>query len=293
MSLTLPIRGLSAEQEAERRTAVGCSDLYKLMKGEWREVWEVKTGRSLGEDLSSNFRAQLGLYTEAFNRAWFEREARRQVLASGKTFRHPVVPLAWTADGQCLDPENVDALIPWEAKHCAHYDTIEGAAETYYAQLQGQMEVTSSSAAILSVIFGNRGLEWIRVEYDAGYVTKILRVVEEFWSYVEKDQHPPVKEAIATPAVIANVIYDFSMSNEFTTHAIEWTEHIDAHIRVENAEKAMKALTPQDATFVYHDLGICIARAKNGNLSLRVPTKKDIERIRKHQGTKDGKSGRS
>ena len=38
----------------ERKGFIGGSDCVKIMRGEWLELWEIKTGRRESEDLSDN-----------------------------------------------------------------------------------------------------------------------------------------------------------------------------------------------------------------------------------------------
>ena len=47
-----PLEDHPPEWHAKRREVIGGSDANKIMAGEWQELWEVKTGRSQGDDLS-------------------------------------------------------------------------------------------------------------------------------------------------------------------------------------------------------------------------------------------------
>ena len=56
----------------KRTGFIGGSDCVKIMQGDWYPLWEIKTGRTQGEDLSSNLAVRMGSYTESFNIQWFE-----------------------------------------------------------------------------------------------------------------------------------------------------------------------------------------------------------------------------
>jgi hypothetical protein len=73
---------------------------------------EGKARRSRPEDLSGNLVVQLGLATEALNRAWYERNTGRAVADVQRWVQHPVKRwMAATIDGMV---EGVDAV--FEAK---------------------------------------------------------------------------------------------------------------------------------------------------------------------------------
>src|SRR5712671_2801246 len=103
----------TAAQLEERRKFIGASDVPKIMKGEWYQLWLVKTGRSTSEDLSDVFAVQMGLVTEDLNLDWYTRRTGRPVTRQEEKVICPTVPfLRCTLDG--WDPELPG---PIQAKH--------------------------------------------------------------------------------------------------------------------------------------------------------------------------------
>ena len=102
---------------------------------------EGKARRSRPEDLSGNLVVQLGLATEALNRAWYERNTGRAVADVQRWVQHPVKRwMAATLDGMV---EGVDAV--FEAKFMLPWSfSEEAAAEKHMAQLQHNMWVTNA-----------------------------------------------------------------------------------------------------------------------------------------------------
>jgi YqaJ-like viral recombinase domain len=285
----LPLRSFNTDELDLRRHSLGASDMPKLMKGEWAELWAEKTGRAKPKNLDFAFKPQLGLWTEPFNRAWYERETGWQVQTKAAV-RHPVhAYVTWTPDG-IVKPEGFSKWIPWEAKHCAAHDTCDASAEYYYAQLQVQAEIQGSEATELSCLFGNRGWDRLRVMYDADYVATMMLAAEEFWAHVTEDREPARDSPVAEPPVLdATKVVDFSTHNAFVDSAVDWLKHADGAVAYETATKTLKGLMPGDAGFLYAKVTVesrteivCIARDKAGKLALRLPNKKDKERIAKH-----------
>ena len=94
------------------------------------------------EDLSANLVVQLGIATEALNRAWYERNTGRVVIDVQRWVRHPVNRwMAATLDGMV---EDVDAV--FEAKFMLPWSfSEEAAAEKHMAQLQHNMWVVNAT----------------------------------------------------------------------------------------------------------------------------------------------------
>jgi nitrate/nitrite-specific signal transduction histidine kinase len=53
-------------------------------------LWKEKRGEAEPEDLSENLVVQLGVATEALNRAWYERNTERAITGIQRWVRHPV-----------------------------------------------------------------------------------------------------------------------------------------------------------------------------------------------------------
>jgi hypothetical protein len=75
----------------QSRSFVGGSDARIIMGGDEGvliRLWREKRGEAEPEDLSGNLILQLGVATEELNRAWFERNAGRQVRDVQRRVKH-------------------------------------------------------------------------------------------------------------------------------------------------------------------------------------------------------------
>ena len=141
-----------------RRHFLGGSDARIIMSADEAELirlWKEKRGEVEPEDLSGNLVVQLGVATEALNRAWYERNTARAISDVQRWVQHPVHRfLAAKLDGFINELDAVfeaKFMLPWSLSE-------EAAAVKHMAQLQHYMWVTNARSAALS----NRGTTSIR-----------------------------------------------------------------------------------------------------------------------------------
>ena len=114
-------------------------------------LWREKRGEIEPEDLSGNLIVQLGLATEELNRRWYQVNTGQVIADVQRHVRHPA--LRWM--GATLDGRVEATGAVFEAKFMLPWSfSEEAAAEKYMAQLQHNMWVVASRAAVLSVITG-------------------------------------------------------------------------------------------------------------------------------------------
>jgi predicted phage-related endonuclease len=252
---------------ADRRYFVGGSDARIIMgddEGALLRLWREKRGESEPEDLSGNLAVQLGLATEELNRRWYEANTGQAITDVQRQVRHPTVRwMGATLDGR------VDAtgavfeakfMLPW-------YFAEEAAAQKYMAQLQHNMWVVASRAAVLSVITG--GGKWVEITTHADPLYQHLIVTAErlFWRCVESGEAPrlfgvePPK-----PRIQAVRIVDMSGSNAWAEFAGIFARTRAAHLEHEQAKTELKNLMPQDAKEAIGH-GIRAKRSKSGAVS--------------------------
>src|SRR5215467_12050882 len=94
---------MGSSKWSDRRSFIGGSDARIIMGNDEAaliQLWREKRGEALPEDLSGNLIVQLGNVTEDLNRAWYERNSGRQVIAVQRRVRHSAIPyMAATLDG--------------------------------------------------------------------------------------------------------------------------------------------------------------------------------------------------
>jgi len=225
-----------------RRLFIGGSDARIIMSPDETaliRLWKEKRGEVEPGDLSNNLVVQLGVATEALNRAWYERNTGRAVADVQRWVQHPVKRwMAATIDGMV---EHVDAV--FEAKFMLPWSfSEEAAAEKYMPQLQHNMWVAAARTAALSVITG--GGKWVEITTHADplYQHLIVTAERKFWRCGESGE-PPWAE--------------FAGLFRSTRQAFLEREHSKAEL---------KALMPEDAKEAIGH-GIRAKRSKSGAVS--------------------------
>lgn len=243
----------------DRTKGIGGSDAGAIMNGDWFRLWEIKTGRSQGDDLSWVLPVQIGVTTEALNRAWFQHHTGKAVEIVADELTGPEPFMLANLDGLCEDGV-------FEAKHVNMFAKDDEIISRYWWQCQHYMAVTGQPRAFLSVIFGTQRWDWFTIKADADDQATMIEREREFWHYVTTDAEPP--DAPATEASIPAVReVDMTGSNQWADAAVDWIVTRDSVKRFKNAEKALKTSTPDDAAIAFGH-GVQVKRAKNGSLRI-------------------------
>ena len=259
----------------DRKGFIGGSDCVKIMKGEWLELWQVKTGRSEPEDMSRILPVQLGIYTEHFNLEWFETEYDC-VLEGGQTMferQIGIVPVKGTVDALKHNDDGSISIV--EAKHTNSMNNMDGILDWYMPQIQLYMHLAEVDGCYLSIIFGNSKWESTYVSYNAEYFHSMWAVVSDFWGYVLRDEEPV---GVDTPSIsidkiaVDNMVKrDASKDNAFVNAAQTYVEYESAAKTFEGAKKDLKAMVDANEREVYCDQ-LTIKRDKRG--ALRITARK-------------------
>ena len=273
--------GLSEAQKAERRLRLHASDATAIMAGDYRKVYRRVKGLDPEEDLSGEFRVQLGSYTEPFNLAWTMWKTGRDIeyftendLAYhcwfGLTRLQPTQPelcvskhypwMACNLDGMTTTPEGRSSVI--DAKHVGR----SGEAEILRYTPAGVWQATCAGTDWwgLSIICGNKWEPPVFQQVDPLYQAEMIERARECWSWIERGEEPPETEVdpVLPPkpapklrSIIAPVEEDEVW--EALVRRDNWLsearDHIRAIIGTDAAAKvnaihrdSMKTLTPED-----------------------------------------------
>jgi hypothetical protein len=227
-------------------------------------LWREKRGEIEPEDLSGNLLVQLGTVTEDLNRRWYEHNTGHVVKDIQRHVRHPIIQwMAATLDGRLESGGAVfeaKFMLPWSFSE-------EAAAEKYMPQLQHNMWVVNSKAAVLSVITG--GGKWVDITTHADplYQHLIITAEKKFWRCVESGEPPRVFGAEPPrPRIEAVRIVDMSSSNAWAEFAGIFGRTRPAYLEHEHAKAELKVLMPEDAKEAIGH-GIRAKRSKSGAVS--------------------------
>lgn len=268
MNALLSTLGLSAEQKALRKDAIGGSDANIIMGGDEKRLlrlWKEKRGEAEPEDLSDILAVQMGSFTEPLNVAWFEKNTGLKVETNdlpgcdkGPAF------MRCTLDGYLHDSGAV-----FEAKHCGTRSTDAEIFARYVPQLTHNCICVDSAAAFLSVFKGNG--DWVMFEYDLddAYAERLIAAEADFWECIRTGKPPCAVPPEPTPKPVGVVEYDMATNNAWASFAGEFLETKLAADRHDQAKKEIKALVPYDASKCFGH-GVIVKRDKRGALRFTI-----------------------
>jgi predicted phage-related endonuclease len=176
------------KKEFDRKQGIGGSDATKLYNGEWHSLWLEKTGDAEPVDLSDVLPVQMGVHTEPFNIAWFEKQTGLKVTGRQETFFHKDYPHMYAhVDGLILNDDK--ALL--ECKHTNAFTNSKKQADKYKAQIQHYLMVTGYSKLYFSAFYGNMKWEALEITADTEFQEQLLNAEVLFWHFVTTKKEPP------------------------------------------------------------------------------------------------------
>ena len=254
---------------------IGGSDMRRIMEGDWISLWEEKTGRKKPDDLSDVLPVQLGTFTEQFNINWFGQQTGKEVSFSQHEIKLDVdgIPCKGMLDGL------VEGVTPIECKHTYDNNSIHNVLKQYMPQIQFYMWVGNYTDCYLSVLFGNRRWESVRVSRADDYVERMRVHLRTFWQLVVDDTPPAeADEVYGNHVNLPNqdkipvndmVKRDASGDNEFISRCHDYIQHQGNAQIFELAKTHLKAMVGDNEREVYCDL-LTIKRDKRGSLRIAV-----------------------
>lgn len=261
---------LSTQHLDWRIEGVGGSDANTILSGDGDRItrlWREKRREAEPEDLTGTIPVMLGLWTEAFNRQWYERASGHCVTRAGE--RSTAADLAWrrcTIDGFVAAEGAV-----FEAKHVGAFVKADEVVARYMPQLQHNMAVLGAERAVLSVLFANHKWECFEIAADWLYQEELLIAEARFWDCVRFGE-PPVPHPIPqAPKPVAYREACFEGSNTWSSHAADWLDLRDAAKRHADAVTAIKSLVEPDVSRAFGH-GIEVKRNKAGALTIKALT---------------------
>ena len=251
----------------DRIKYIGGSDAGKIWRGEWKELWEIKTGRTRPEDLSLVFRVQLGLCTENFNARWFSEtldlEVKQKIEFVADDFRGGHVD-GLTEDNGIL-----------ECKHTHSFNPTENLVKYYYPQIQHYLSLyPERTHCWLSVIKGNEFFP-LKINRDNKFIENLIELETTFWEHCQSDRAPDdpdfnTDKKINWDDIAINdlIVKDMSGSNSWSEGASKFLETKEAVEINTNVKKLLKELVPNNVREAYGS-GIRITRNKKGSLTIK------------------------
>lgn len=280
----------------DRSKYIGSSDAISILNGNWHELWMLKTGRKEPDDLSRNFKVQLGVHTESFHLDWtigelcFEydnyepvdlRRSENKREQNGFFFREEMVsgvPFGSHPDAVVRNFDSPKEWLPVEVKHTGRFRSASDAVDFYMPQLQHHMFCMGAKYCLFSVIRGNEAPERIWVEAHDVYIQHYVSRAISFWNHILEDTAPApfIEHTKPLPSIVDSIkrngfkrrdLGSNNMAGELIANFIETKPAVDKH----NSAKAdLKALMMDDEDELYHP-ALTMKRNKRGSILFKLP----------------------
>jgi hypothetical protein len=226
------------------------------------ELWMRLIGAQEEPDLSDRWAVRLGEVTESLNLEWFERK-HGPVARKGEVVVHPNVEWAATT----LDGWSIRHNCPVECKHVGGFEPHQTVIDRYQPQMHWQMFVTGAKQAAFSVISGAREPTVDLISLNEAYLEELLKRARAFWRCVT-DITPPNGFKPTLPPTKPERIVKMQGNNEWAANAADWRENREQARKFTGAEKALKAMVPDDAACAIGH-GVKVSRDRAGRLSVK------------------------
>jgi predicted phage-related endonuclease len=249
----------------DRKGFIGGSDANIILSGDAQRIARLvaeKRGELEPEDLSRSLPVQLGIWTEQFNRQWYELMTGHDVTGVDEVWTHK----EHTFIRARLDGFVGDAV--YEAKHVNPFGDIEGVVQRYMPQLHHYMTVTGKRTAILSVLVGTQRWECFTVDYDPFYADLLLNAELQFWANVQNGGDVTPVTAEPPKPREAKLKVDMTGHNEWAALADTWLATNKAARDNTAAKDGLKKLIEDDVAEAFGH-GVSIKRGAKGALTIR------------------------
>lgn len=265
----------------DRTKYIGSSDARDILSGDWDRLYRLKTGLLEPDDLSDNFKVQLGILTEDFHLDWSLRRLMEQRGEGWKATKqtkdgdqHFVEFVPDETAHQPLLGSHPDQLLcgptqevyPMEVKHTGRWRNAEEAADFYMPQLQHHMLCWGTSMLLFSVIVGTEEPQRLWIGASKQWQDHYIDRCDEFWGHLSRKEPPaPVfyDSTVPTP-IVPTKVKDSVPINGMKKRSLEGSNSamamIDEFITTKEAvathekvKKDLKALMQDDEKELYSD----------------------------------------
>lgn len=257
--------GLTKEQQEFRKNVIGGSEANILMEGDDVKIlhlWRQKIGEVEPDDLSDILPVQMGLFTEPFNRFWYEKQTGHVITNVNETR----ISIDYPFMGCTLDGLTYKGRAVWDAKHTSAFSSRDDVINRYKPQMFHNMICCGLQSAVLSVFYGNHKWEEIDIDYNQEYADQLLAVEKQFWDCVTKKIPPVIMVEKYTGPVERKV--DMTGNNAWASAAADFAKTKDSVKIHDDAKKVIKSLIEDDVKEAYGH-GIIASRASNGAITIK------------------------
>ncbi len=252
---------------AVRATGIGGSDIAAICGlnpyTSPLEIWLKKAGQPVPrrDDPVLSEAAEMGHELEPVAARRFTKMTGLPALDNPGTLRRPDIPWALVNLDRATEENGERGALELKTRSSyALNDWIDEPPTDVHVQVQWQLAVTGWPFAWTACLIGGQRTIVHRIERDDQMIDDLLAIGEEFWSWVENRQQPPIDGSAATGHLLdrlhANPVQDVVVADaleveqwlKLRAHAEE--QIASADIALQDAENHLKAIAG-DATEVH------------------------------------------
>lgn len=271
---------------------IGSSDARDIMSGNWLELYNKKMGLIEEENLSDNFKVQLGIQTETFHLDWLQKQLDEKfpgVYCMQLGPHHYLEEQFFSINGICgshpdailTEPSETQTLV--EVKHSGTFRSLDELCDFYMPQIQHHLYVWGVDHLVFSAIRGNEPPAQIWVERNEDYIEHYISLCSIFWEHVQNSNPPPTDlgleplpqktfDAIKRDGMVRR---DISTDNHAQVLINQYKETKEASEIHAWAKKEMKSLMKPDESELYCD-DLVLKRNKAGSILFQQPKKERV-----------------
>ena len=199
------------EWRDQRRKTIGGSDAGTILGLNQFDspynLWAIKTGKIIPEDISDKEAVRLGHDLEQYVADRFMEETGLTLRRDNNFVYNDKYPFAHVQADRLVVGENAG----FEAKTTSSWETLKKCREgkypdTWYAQCVHAMMVTEADRWHLGVLCLGKGFFRFLIERDEAEIAALAKAEADFWKLVETDTAPPV-DGLASTGDALKVIY--------------------------------------------------------------------------------------
>lgn len=266
------LKELCDQRPARISGGISGTDIKRIMKGEWPELYLEKTGQVEPEPLLE-LPPLIGKFLAPLHIAWFEWQTGRTVhdqeaqsVADSPT---PGVFIPYvTLDGRVVPSGgsgNRAPYIPWEAKIVNGFMQRDALIEREYPQLQWQMLCENSEQLELSVLYLNSRWESVLVDRDDDAIDMLLQTADQFWQHIVAGTLPQA-QVVEQVAPVREKVY-MAGNADWTRFERVWLETRQPAKQFKEADAKLKKIIPEDAKSGFGE-SVTFTRNKAGAVTL-------------------------
>jgi len=165
------------------------------------ELWMVKTGRKIQEDISNKEAVFWGTTLEPIVANVYAEKTGKKVRRVNSILQHPEHPFMLANLDRIVEGGGVLEIKTAGLRSQGQWE--EGVPLAYQIQVLHQLAVTGKAWADVAVLIGGQEFRIYRVERDEERIAQLVDLEKTFWGHVERDTPPQVDGSASSHRALA------------------------------------------------------------------------------------------